>query len=175
MENVFLRPLDPEDAPLLLKWMTDPQVLEWYEGRDQVFTPERVQEDFFEEEPGMRRWAVLYHGRPVGYAQTYPLDEEGLKEYGLPPSEKNVFAMDQFIGEPDCWGKHIGRSFVSLLVSYLTEQEEAGAVVLDPHVSNPRAVRCYEACGFRKIKILPAHEWHEGRKEDCFLMKYHKS
>lgn len=35
-----------------------------------------------------------------------------------------------------------------------------------------RAIRCYEACGFRKVKRLPAHELHEGQWKDCWLMEY---
>ena len=45
-EPVTVRPLTPEHAPFLLKWMTDPRVLEFYEGPDAVFTPERILKDF---------------------------------------------------------------------------------------------------------------------------------
>lgn len=40
----------PDDAAVLLKWMTDMRVLEFYEGRDKRYTPELIQEDFFEDE-----------------------------------------------------------------------------------------------------------------------------
>ncbi len=170
--EVSLRPLREGDAPLLLKWMRDPAVLEWYEGRDQVFTPERVREDFFTEEPGMRRCAVEYRAKPVGYVQIYPLTPDGMEEYGYPHPERRAFALDQFLGEPDCWNKKIGRAFISLLTEYLALEENAQAVLLDPHTNNLRAIRCYEACGFRKIKLLPAHELHEGKWEDCWLMEW---
>ena len=39
-----------DDAAVLLKWMTDTRVLEFYEGRDKRYTPELIQEDFFEED-----------------------------------------------------------------------------------------------------------------------------
>jgi len=174
---VALRPLADSDAEILLKWLTDPRVLEWYEGRDQTFTPERVREDFFGEEPGLRRCTIEYEGTPVGYVQLYPIDEEGFAEYEYSPAEKNLpgflaFGVDQFIGEPDYWNRHIGRAFLRLLLNYLTTEEHVSAVILDPHVSNPRAIRCYEACGFRKLKLLPAHELHEGKMEDCWLMEY---
>ena len=47
---VALRPLKAEDASLLLRWLTDPAVLEWYEGRDRPFTPQMVQEHFYKED-----------------------------------------------------------------------------------------------------------------------------
>lgn len=169
---VSLRPLSREDAPLLLKWLTDPRVLEWYEGRDHTFTPELILEHFYPEEDPLCRSVIQWEGRDVGYVQCYPLDREGLEEYKYPYPERNPFAADQFLGEPDCWGKGIGRAFLSLLVEYLTRTCSAGAVLLDPHVNNLRAIRCYEACGFQKLKLLPAHELHEGVWEDCWLMEY---
>ncbi len=168
---VTVRPLLESDAGVLLKWMTDPAVLEWYEGRDAVFTPERIQADFYDGEP-LCRCIVEYQKRPVGYVQVYPLDGDGKKEYGYPDPDRRVFAMDQFLGEPDCWNKKIGRAFIGLLLEYLTKEEGAQSVVLDPHANNLRALRCYEACGFRKQKLLPAHELHEGVMEDCWLMEY---
>lgn len=168
--EVLVRPLTPEDAPLLLAWLTDPRVLEWYEGRDQVFTPERIRQDFYGSGPDRRRCAIEWADRPIGCAQICRLDQEGLREYGLHDPGGPCFGLDQFIGEPGCWGRGIGRAFVSLLRDYLILEEGAAAVALDPHVSNPRAVRCYEACGFRKEKLLPAHELHEGKWEDCWLM-----
>lgn len=169
---VTVRPLEERDAPLLLKWMTDERVLEWYEGRDQVFTPERVQEDFYGDEPLGRRCIVEYEGVPIGYIQIYRLDEELCREYHYPHPDWVSFGIDQFIGEPEYWNKKIGRTFISMVVKYLTEQENARSVILDPHDNNPRALRCYEACGFRRIKFLPAHELHEGVMEDCYLMEF---
>ncbi|MEH1834506.1 MAG: GNAT family protein [Nostoc sp.] len=39
----------------------------------------------------------------------------------------------------------------------------------DNPFDNPRAIRCYEKCGFVKVKLLPAHELHEGEYSDCWL------
>ena len=136
---VAVRPLRPQDAPLLLSWMQNPQVLAFYGGRDMAYTPEKIQEDF-------------YH-------------------YPYQPGEL-LFGIDQFIGEPALWGKQIGRRFLALVLRRLTQEEGAAAVILDPHANNPRALRCYEACGFRKVKFLPQHELHEGVWEDCWLMEY---
>ena len=36
---VAVRPLRPQDAPLLLTWMQNPQVLAFYGGRDMAYTP----------------------------------------------------------------------------------------------------------------------------------------
>ena len=47
----------------------------------------------------------------------------------------------------------------------------ASKVILDPHIGNVRAIRCYEKCGFRKVKLLSLHELHEGEYRDSWLME----
>ena len=73
---VAVRPLRPQDAPLLLTWMQNPQVLAFYGGRDMAYTPEKIQEDFYAPEEGARRCLVEFEGAPVGYIQIYQLDAQ---------------------------------------------------------------------------------------------------
>lgn len=167
---VTLRPLAPADASLLLRWLTDVRVLEYWEGPHAVFTSERIREHYFEDEWNASRWIIEYEAAPIGYVQAYQLDEEMFSEYEYPYTDSKVYGIDQFIGEPEYWGKGIGRRFVKLLCGYLHENASAQAVVLDPHAGNERAIRCYEACGFRKLKFLPRHELHDGVMVDCWLM-----
>ena len=49
-DKIRIRTMASDDAVVLLKWMTDMRVLEFYEGRDKRYTPELIQEDFFEDE-----------------------------------------------------------------------------------------------------------------------------
>ena len=167
---VSLRPLTPEDAPLLLRWLADSRNLEYWEGPGTVFTPERIQADFYQDGWNASRCIIQYEGRDIGYMQAYELDEEMFREYQYPYTPERVFGIDQFIGEPELWGKGIGRRFIGLLCRWLHEARGAKAVVLDPHADNPRAIRCYEACGFQKVKFLPKHELHGGEMVDCWLM-----
>lgn len=167
---ISLRPLEQSDAPLLLRWLTDPRNLEYWEGPHEIFTPERIQEDFYTEEWNGSACIIGYEGRDIGYVQAYQLDEEMFGEYQYHRTDLKTFGIDQFIGEPELWGKGIGRKFISLICGYLKNNCGAQAIVLDPHADNPRALRCYEACGFKKVKLLPAHELHDGKRVDCWLM-----
>lgn len=167
---VSLRPLEPEDAGLLLTWLTDANVLEYWEGPSTVYTPQRIQEDFYTEEWNASRCIIGWEGQNVGYVQIYQLDDEMFEEYHYPKTDKPVFGIDQFIALPALWGKGIGRAFLRLLTEELHSRFGAHSVVLDPHADNVRAIRCYEACGFRKVEFLPRHEQHEGEMVDCWLM-----
>ena len=64
---------------------------------------------------------------------------------------------------------------MKLVLNYLTSEKSADSIILDPHADNLRAIRCYEKVGFKKIKFLPKHEFHDGEKVDCYLMEYLKN
>ncbi|MFH5185094.1 GNAT family N-acetyltransferase [Paenibacillus sp. TAB 01] len=168
-----VRGLLPSDAALLHRWLNDPVVLEYYEGRDRPQTDERVQAHFYSGDDKVFRCIVEYDGCPIGYIQYYRLDEEGIRGYGLeePAAGERIFGMDQFIGEPAYWNRGVGRRLVSSMLRHLEERHRAERVVMDPQTWNGRAVACYEKCGFRKVKLLPGHEWHEGKMRDCWLME----
>ena len=99
--------------------------------------------------------------------QYYPVLDGS--EYEIEDDE-GVFGVDLFIGEPDLWDRGIGTRAVKVLVEYLLGEIGAARVVIDPAVTNARAVRCYEKSGFRRVKLLPRHELHEGTRRDCWLM-----
>ncbi len=158
-----------DDYALLARWLSDERVLDFYEGRDHPFTLEQVREQFSPRvlaEEDVTPCIMDFECQPIGYLQFYPAD---VGEYHFDGHGK-VYALDLFIGEPAYWNRGIGTNFVRLLLIYLFEQLGADWVLIDPHVNNPRAVRSYEKAGFRKIKILPAHEMHEGKMVDCWLM-----
>lgn len=166
----------PDDAAVLLKWMTDMRVLEFYEGRDKRYTQELIQEDFFEDEEdddkNMIKAILEYDSKPIGYGQIYGITGEGYEEYGYENRNEAVYGIDQFIGEPDYWNRGIGTEYLRLVLKFLREEKQADAVIMDPHQDNARAIKCYQKVGFRIIKSLPEHELHEGRMRDCYLMEY---
>ena len=67
-----------EDSAVLLKWMTDMRVLEFYEGRDKKYTEELIYENFFEEDDEIALKVILeYDGKPIGYGQIYESQGRG--------------------------------------------------------------------------------------------------
>ena len=60
---------------------------------------------------------------------------------------------------------------VRMLVAYLFERKAASDVALTPLAWNGRAIRCYEKAGFRKVRLLPKSELHEGGYQDAWLLK----
>lgn len=171
--DIRIRSLTENDYSLLLKWLSDERVLEFYEGRDKKYTLEEIKKHFSEEwEDEVFRVIIEYQGTPIGYGQIYKMYDELYDDYNYPRSDEIVYGMDQFIGEPEYWSKGIGTKYTKMVFDFLKKERNADAVILDPHKNNPRAIRMYQKAGFRIIEDLPEHELHEEKKEDCYLMEY---
>lgn len=166
--NLAVRQIVKEDHDVLSKWLSDPRVLQFYEGRDQPFDRSKLEKEFISFGDEKTQGLVLYKGMKVGYIQFYQLDKKLKDQYEY--VDEVVYGMDQFIGEVMYWNKGIGTLLVTSMVDYLFEVKCADRVVMDPQVRNERALRCYEKSGFRKVKLLPSHELHEGKFEDCWFM-----
>lgn len=172
-DNLRIRTLTKEDFPLMLKWLTDDRVLQFYGGRDKKYTLETLKEHYTEPwEDEVIRVIIEYNGQPIGYGQIYKMYDELYDDYHYPKSNEIVYGMDQFIGEVDYWSKGIGTKYTRMIFDFLKKERNADSVILDPHQNNPRAIRMYQKAGFRIVEDLPEHELHEGKKEDCYLMEY---
>jgi aminoglycoside 6'-N-acetyltransferase len=174
MGNLRVRKLSNKDADYLVQWLSNPLVLQYYGGRDRPHNIEMVREIFFQEEDNESRCIVEYDSKAIGYIQFYELDDEGKGEYGYTNLKEKIYGTDQFIGEVDYWNKGIGKLLVSSMVNYLITELDVSKIVMDPQTWNVRAIACYEKCGFKKVKLLPKHEWHEGEFRDQWLMEYSK-
>lgn len=170
--KLVVRTIEEEDKPLLAKWLSDPVVLEYYEGRDNPFDIEKVTTVFYSADDHAAKCMIEFDGNEIGYIQFYQIDEEERIEYGY--SDGIIYGMDQFIGEVDYWNKGVGTLLVTTMVDYLLENKKADKVVMDPQSRNLRALKCYGKCGFNKVKFLPKHELHEGEYQDCWLIEYKK-
>lgn len=153
--RLAIRVLQKSDAPVMLRWLQDERVLEFYEGRDKHFDLQTVIDLFIEDQGETTPCLVLLDNKPLGYVQFYPLDSEDKRALEL-PVEDEIYGLDQLIGEPDFWGLGLGTELVTLMRDYLITEKAAQRLVLDPQSRNLRAIACYKKCGFEKLRLLPA-------------------
>ncbi|GGH26923.1 GNAT family N-acetyltransferase [Paenibacillus segetis] len=170
-EEITVRELEHSDENLLVSWLSNPILLEYYEGRDRPHNLDRVREHFYKKDD-TTRCIFEYAGKPVGYIQFYFLDKESKEEYGYQNMDETIYGTDQFIGATDYWNQGVGKKLVTSMIGYLVGHKQADKIVMDPQTWNFRAISCYEKCGFQKIKLLQEHESHEGQLRDCWLMEY---
>ena len=173
--DLAVRPLrdSEEDYALLAGWFRDPRLLEWYHGRTDPFDLAKVKARYGPRargEDATRSHVVERAGVPVGYVQCYPL-EGSAETRSLVEDPRDGWGIDYFLGDPGLWGRGIGARMIAAFVRHLFEDRGAARVVSDPRVENVRSVRVLEKCGFRRVRVLPAHEKHEGEWRDCVLME----
>jgi aminoglycoside 6'-N-acetyltransferase len=170
--NLALRYLRDEEADyrLLSRWLTDERLLEWIYGRDNPWPYDRVVTKYrprvLAEDP-VRPCFIVLDSEFVGYIQFHPVADAA--SYGLEDAVGH-WGVDMWIGEPDLWSGGLGTRALRMLLGHIFEAEGATVAVIAPRVENPRAVRCYEKAGFRCVKVLSAHELHEGAWRDSWLM-----
>ena len=162
-----------EDYTLMSKWLTDPVVLQYYEGRDNPHNIDKIEETYAPRV--LKKECVIpcimqFDGRYIGYIQYYQITEDEKSEYGYDGWE-NVYGIDLFIGEPEYWNKGIGSRTLKGLIEMLENEKKADRIIIDPQTWNVRAISCYEKCGFSKVKLMKKHELHEGEYRDCWLME----
>ena len=152
-DSIRIRDFAESDLPLMLKWLTDDRVLEYYEGRDVRFTMATLAAHFLEEIPKGFRLIIEYENQPVGYGQAYQLSGELFEEYDYPDNGKVVYAMDQFIGEPAYWNRGIG----SALLKAMENAFGRSAVYLYVDTENDTAISLYRRAGYEPAGTIPSY------------------
>ena len=158
------------DYSLMAKWLSDPEILFYYEGRDNAFSIDRIKEKYSPRilgEEFVTPCIIELNQKPIGYVQYYYENEKkvlGVENYDAP------YGIDAFIGETEYQNQGIGTKAIKLLTKYLFEVESADVILIDPQTWNSRAIKCYEKCGFKAIKILEKREFHECQYRDNLIM-----
>lgn len=166
---------DLKDYKLMAKWLSTEEVLEYYEGRDNVFDIEKVIEKFEPRAKGedtVTPCLIEVNGTPIGYIQYYLIDPEEYKvsECAAIKDYEKSYGIDLFIGEVNSWSKGIGTIALSSLIKYLFQCENADTIFIDPRCENKRAIRCYEKCGFNPRCVVKNRELFNGRYRDSLIM-----
>ncbi|WP_324667532.1 GNAT family N-acetyltransferase [Geochorda subterranea] len=158
-DRISLRPAREEDVPHLLAWSLDPEVARFARGE----YPATLE--------GTRRW--LEEGRKDRYRMVFIIEGPG----GRPIGDVDLYhiawrskeaELRIRIGFPAMWNQGLGTDAIRTLLRYAFEQRGMRRIYLRVLRSNPRAIRCYEKCGFRKEGRMRVDE--DGHPDELLLM-----
>jgi aminoglycoside 6'-N-acetyltransferase len=146
---VVLRPLREDDLPRLVEIGREPDVARWWPDIDEPSLRRKLE--------GATAFAIEDGGELVGLAQWWENDHEDFRHAGI----------DIFLASAR-HGTGLGRDAVRALARWLVDERGHHRIAIDPALANERAIRCYEAVGFRRVGVLRRYwkgldgEWQDG-------------
>lgn len=72
-----------------------------------------------------------------------------MKEHGQPAG---TVRTDIIIGETKYTGRGLGAMLVKKIAEKIFKEIKAPKIIIDPDPTNMAATRCYEKCGFRRVR-----------------------
>ena len=141
-ERVTLRPLEESDRPRVVEILEEPEVARWF-GTESA----EQSADEFISDPKVTGFAIEAGGTLVGVIGYY---EENTPDY-------RHAGVDLFL-TTESQNQGLGREALRLLARHLFEERGHHRLVIDPAASNARAIRAYEAVGFKPVGIMRMYE-----------------
>jgi aminoglycoside 6'-N-acetyltransferase len=149
-ERLTLRPLTDGDLEDLAEIVATPGVREWWGGTD--------------DEEGLREEL-----RNEGAAFTIEVDGDLAGWLGVSdeadPDYRHA-GLDIVLAPPH-QGRGLGPEALRTAIRWLVEERGHHRFTIDPALGNERAIRAYEAVGFRRVGVLRRYErgadglWHD--------------
>lgn len=182
-DKISFKKLQLKDLPLMYEWQNQPFVKEWY-SRDEDTSLKGINERYIPRIEGKKPidcFIVYYEKTPVGFMQTYKIDDIPDYAQKLEMDTSGYGAVDLFIGNKDFFGKGLGNKMLRKFISEVTlKLEGVTKVLIGPEPGNFRAIKSYEKAGFKYFKMVNIPD----EKKDEYLMildskqpgsKYHAS
>ncbi len=159
-DRIYLSPMNSEDIELFVKWLNDFEITD-YLGRSGNSITINDERDYLENKRSSND-AVQF--------SIVTLEEDKL--LGTVSLERidninRCATLGIFIGEKDYFSNGYGTEAIKLILDYGFNYLNLHSINLNVMDFNPRAIRCYEKCGFKEY----------GRRRKCKFIngKYYDS
>lgn len=159
---ITYRPHHKSDIPFRVKWLNNPKVKSFLDGKPSTLTTTVEQE----------AWFSRYENNPAKYflticADNAPIGVVGLTDIDLTDRKAKLFIM---IGEDDFRGQGLGKKAIKEILNYAFNTLDLHKVTLEVYKENIAAIHCYLAVGFQEVGILEDESFWEGQFHSESLM-----
>lgn len=144
------KPVDKSQHELVLGWIQQPHINEWLHGDGLNNTINDIEQFLNNGEPWATHWIAYDKDIPFAYLITSELEKS--EEY-----PDGAVTLDLFICRLDYIGKGLSVQMIHEFI--LSQFSNARVVLIDPEISNERAVHVYKKAGFEIIEEFIA-SWH---------------
>ncbi len=161
--NMKFEKLTLQYKELLLDWLNQPHVAEFYYGDGLKNTLNNI--DLYCK--GINHngrycfdhWLTFYDSLPFAFLMTSPITGpyNAKDDYNQWYQQgKKTFTLDLLIGDPAFLGKGLAHRMIQYFI--LDQYRDADFFIIDPEEFNTKAIHVYEKAGFEKIKrFCPDH------------------
>ena len=174
--NMALRRMNNEerDMQLILKWLSEPELLQWVYGEDAPWSIDKVTFKFSENtapESTVTACFIMQDNEEIGYIQYYPITKDSYKFNSNDTYEKvkKGYGTDIFIGDPSLWGHGIGVQALKLLEEHLKNTAAVDLICADPAEDNERALHFWKKIGFSSIDLIENYD--DKNKKSVLMIK----
>lgn len=151
-QRVALRPATVNDAPLLHRWDLDPDVISATTSLPDAaiaFGGLDWHEELAAQSPVSYYLIAEVDGRAIGAMQICDPHLEPTHYWG--EIRPNLRAVDIWIGDERHRGRGYGAEMMRLAHARCFADQAVEAIVIDPLVTNTRAIQFYERLGYRRL------------------------
>ena len=156
-DEISFRRLEATDLPLLFRWLNEPGVVRWWEGRDVSWAA--VVNDHTGDTWPFEHWVALVGEQPLGWSRCYRAAdfEEETYHWRDHLDMASTGAIDYLVGAEEFRGRGLGtvmiRSFVETVV--FERHPEWTAAAAGPFAANRASVKALGNAGFRQVAVVP--------------------
>ena len=161
-DKVYLRALERSDAPVVLPWFNDSDILRF----TRRYRPMNAQaeERYIEQVTQSEENVVLLvvrreDDRPIGVTSFHQMNVK---------NRNAVWGI--IVGDKTSWGRGYGTEATALMMRYGFETLNLHRVTLHVFADNPRAIHVYEKLGFKKEGVMREENYCDGRYGDTIVM-----
>jgi aminoglycoside 6'-N-acetyltransferase len=157
--GVRLRPVLPEDVPVLAAILAEPSVARWWPGYDEA----RVEEELLTADAETTVWVIEALLDPSAGPEVVG----AIEAWEEPNEEYRHAGIDLFLA-PAAQGRRLGPGAVRVVARWLIGVRGHHRLTIDPAADNERAIRAYTALGFRPVgrlrryQRMPDATWADG-------------
>ena len=162
-DGVRLRPVLPEDVPVLVSILAEPGVARWWPGFDTA----RVERELLATGAETTVWAIEALLDPDGP----PAVVGAIQAWEEPDEEYRHAAIDLFLASA-AQGRGLGPAAIRAVARWLIDELGHHRLTIDPAADNERAIRAYATLGFRPVGTLRRYQrMADGTWADGLLME----
>jgi aminoglycoside 6'-N-acetyltransferase Ib len=147
---ITFRRLTTDDVAMLHDWSGRSHIAEWWGRAPSIDEVRSHYTPYIDGTDTTEGYIALADGEPVGFIQVYIAKDSG-GGWWEHETDPGVRGIDQFLCNEHQLGQGLGSAMVRAFVDRLFEDPGVTRVQTDPSPDNPRAIRCYEKAGFRRV------------------------